>query len=114
MKKIAINGLGRIGRLVLRQYLMDNYQDLEIIAVNDLTPAADIAYLMRYDSVHGKPPFAVESAEDYLRFDSKEIQRKLNFSARKTRQIFPGNRWEWTLYWNAPVFSESERMRLNI
>ncbi len=44
MKKVAINGLGRIGRLVLRQYLVGNYQDLEIIAVNDLTPAADIAY----------------------------------------------------------------------
>ncbi|MBU1565558.1 MAG: type I glyceraldehyde-3-phosphate dehydrogenase [Proteobacteria bacterium] len=74
MKKVAINGLGRIGRLVLRQYLMGNYQDLEIIAVNDLTPADDIAYLMRYDSVHGKPPFAVEAAEDYLSFDSKKIK----------------------------------------
>jgi glyceraldehyde-3-phosphate dehydrogenase type I len=74
MKKVAINGLGRIGRLVLRQYLVGNYQDLEIIAINDLTPADDIAYLMRYDSVHGKPPFAVEAAEDYLRFDSKKIK----------------------------------------
>ena len=90
---------------------MGNYQDLEIVAVNDLTPADDIAYLMRYDSVHGKPPFAVEAAEDYLRFDSKRIKL---FSAKKTRQSFPGNRWEWTLYWNAPVFFESERMRLNI
>lgn len=64
MKKVAINGLGRIGRLVLRQYLVGNYQDLEIIAINDLTLADDLAYLMRYDSVHGKPPFAVEAAED--------------------------------------------------
>lgn len=74
MKKVAINGLGRIGRLVLRQYLVGNYQDLEIIAVNDLTLADDLAYLMRYDSVHGKPPFAVEAAEDYLLFDSKKIK----------------------------------------
>lgn len=74
MKKVAINGLGRIGRLVLRQYLMGNYQDLEIVAVNDLSSAEDIVYLMRYDSVHGKPPFSVKAGADYLRLNSKEIK----------------------------------------
>ena len=74
MKKVAINGLGRIRRLVLRQYLMGNYQDLEIVAVNDLSSAEDIVYLMRYDSVHGKPPFSVKAGADYLRLNSKEIK----------------------------------------
>ncbi|MBM3256309.1 MAG: type I glyceraldehyde-3-phosphate dehydrogenase [Candidatus Moranbacteria bacterium] len=49
--KIAINGLGRIGRAALKIAL--ERPDLEIVAVNDLTPAPDIAYLLKYDSVYG-------------------------------------------------------------
>ncbi|MBN1141048.1 MAG: type I glyceraldehyde-3-phosphate dehydrogenase [Deltaproteobacteria bacterium] len=49
--KIAINGFGRIGRLVLRKAL--HSQDLEIVAINDLTDAKTLAHLLKYDSVHG-------------------------------------------------------------
>ena len=49
--KIAINGFGRIGRLVLRRTLeSDNF---DIVAINDLTDAATLAHLLKYDSVHG-------------------------------------------------------------
>jgi len=56
MKKtrIAINGFGRIGRLVLRAAIESGRKDLEFVAVNDLMPAEQSAFLLEYDSVHGK------------------------------------------------------------
>ena len=60
MKKIAINGMGRIGRLILRHFLTDTPAQVDIIACNDLTPLADIAYLLKYDSVHGRCPVPFE------------------------------------------------------
>ena len=51
MVKVAINGFGRIGRLVFR--LMDNDPDFEIVAINDLTDAEQLAYLLKYDTNHG-------------------------------------------------------------
>ena len=50
MKRVAINGFGRIGRLVFR--LMDNNPDLEVVAINDLTDAEQLAYLLKYDTNH--------------------------------------------------------------
>ena len=48
--KVAINGFGRIGRLVFR--LMDNDPTLEVVAINDLTDAEQLAYLLKYDTNH--------------------------------------------------------------
>lgn len=59
MKKVAINGLGRIGRLVLRQYCENRPKDVEIVAVNDLVSPENLAYLLRFDSVHGRAPYPV-------------------------------------------------------
>lgn len=50
MVKVAINGFGRIGRLVFR--LMDNDPELEVVAINDLTDAEQLAYLLKYDTNH--------------------------------------------------------------
>lgn len=52
MKKIAINGFGRIGRLVLRELLLKN--DVEVVAINDLTDAHTLAHLFKYDSAQGR------------------------------------------------------------
>jgi len=52
MKKVAINGFGRIGRLAFRQML--NRSDLSVQAINDLTDVDTLAHLLRYDSIHGK------------------------------------------------------------
>ena len=49
--KLAINGFGRIGRLVFREAL--KHDEFEVVAVNDLTDAAMLAHLLKYDSVHG-------------------------------------------------------------
>ena len=54
MKRIAINGMGRTGRVMLRRLLLANRWDLELVAVNDIADPDDIAYLVKYDSVHGR------------------------------------------------------------
>jgi glyceraldehyde 3-phosphate dehydrogenase len=52
MTRIAINGLGRIGRAAFKQIMEDG--ELEVVAVNDLAPVEELAYLLRYDSVYGR------------------------------------------------------------
>ncbi len=63
--KIAINGFGRIGRLVFR-IIKEHYPDLEVIAVNDLVPADNLAYLLRHDSVHRRPSFETHAEGNQL------------------------------------------------
>ena len=64
--KVAINGFGRIGRLVLRAALESGRDDIEFVAVNDLAPAEQNAYLLKYDSVHGNLPMDVKLDGDYI------------------------------------------------
>src|SRR4051812_36062712 len=71
MAKIAINGFGRIGRGFFRGAF--GRPELEIVAVNDLTPASALAYLLKYDTVYGKAPFTVEAKENSLVIDGKTI-----------------------------------------
>jgi glyceraldehyde-3-phosphate dehydrogenase type I len=73
MKKIAINGLGRIGRMVLRHYLASAPDDLEIVTVNDLIPIDELAYLIRYDSVHGSVKFPVEVGSNYIQLGPHKL-----------------------------------------
>ncbi len=54
--RVAINGFGRIGRIILRAALQNPRGDLDFVAVNDLTDAATLAHLFKYDSVHGRFP----------------------------------------------------------
>ncbi len=62
--KVAINGFGRIGRLVFKAAFED--QDIEFVAINDLTDAKTLAHLLKYDSVHGKFPAEVKAEGDYI------------------------------------------------
>lgn len=71
--KVGINGFGRIGRLVTRSILQNYSDQIEIVAVNDLTDAATLAHLFKYDSVHGKYPGEVKAGENSLHVDGKEI-----------------------------------------
>jgi glyceraldehyde 3-phosphate dehydrogenase/glyceraldehyde-3-phosphate dehydrogenase (NAD(P)) len=61
MKRIAINGLGRIGRMVLRHYMEVHPKDVTLVAANDLVPTDDLAYLIKYDSAHGRATFPISS-----------------------------------------------------
>ncbi len=69
--KVAINGFGRIGRLVFRN-LHESYPDVEVVAINDLVPPDNLAYLLKYDSVHGRPNFNIKAEGDYLVVDGKK------------------------------------------
>ena len=64
--KIAINGFGRIGRLVLRAMIESGRTDVEPVLINDLGSVEDNAHLLRYDSVHGRFPGTVEVQGDAL------------------------------------------------
>jgi len=52
--RVAINGFGRIGRLVLRSIVESGRRDVEVVAINDLGPVATNAHLLKYDSIHGR------------------------------------------------------------
>ena len=62
--RVAINGFGRIGRLVLRAIIESGRRDIEVVGINDLGPVETNAHLLRYDTVHGKFPGEVKARED--------------------------------------------------
>jgi len=70
--RVAINGFGRIGRMVLRAAGTDN--GIEFVAINDLTDAATLAHLFKYDSVHGIYPGTVEHTNDSLIINGKTVK----------------------------------------
>jgi glyceraldehyde 3-phosphate dehydrogenase len=64
--RVAINGFGRIGRLVLRALWEQGRDDLEVMAINDLGSVEANAHLLKYDSVHGRFPDAVKTGENWM------------------------------------------------
>lgn len=70
MVRISINGLGRIGRAVLKIAL--DHPELELVAVNDLIPPENLAYLINYDTVYGRNEKWVDSGEASLKIDGRE------------------------------------------
>ncbi len=74
MTKVAINGMGRIGRLVLSAYLESDNKDIEIVAVNDLSEIETTAHLLKYDSVHGIAPYDVKVEGNALVINGKKIE----------------------------------------
>ena len=71
-KRIAINGLGRIGNQVLRHYINNLPKNCEIVAANT-SSVEDAAYLLQYDSVHGRADFDIQTEENKLIIDGHEI-----------------------------------------
>src|SRR5947208_7407685 len=64
--RVAINGFGRIGRLVLRAIVESGRKDIHVVAVNDLGPVETNAHLLRYDSIHGRFPHEVAVSGDMI------------------------------------------------
>ena len=64
--RVAINGFGRIGRLVVRAIYESGRKDIDIVAINDLGPVETNAHLLRYDSVHGRFPHEVKVDGDVI------------------------------------------------
>lgn len=71
MIKVAINGFGRIGRLSLRK--IEEYKDMEVVAINDLTTPAMLAYLLKYDSIHGVFGAEVSHTDNGIVVNGKKI-----------------------------------------
>ena len=71
MKRVAINGFGRIGRLTFKALLKN--KDIEVVAINDLTDNKTLAHLLKYDSVHGKFDGTIDSDEEYLIINGVKI-----------------------------------------
>ncbi|HNS85125.1 MAG TPA: type I glyceraldehyde-3-phosphate dehydrogenase [Candidatus Cloacimonas sp.] len=84
MTNIAINGFGRIGRLVLR-VILNSHPELNVVAINDLTDAKTLAHLFKYDSVHKIFPGNVSSEENYLVVNGK----KFRIFAEKDPEVLP-------------------------
>jgi len=70
--RIAINGFGRIGRMVLRQSLKE--KDLEVVAINDLSEPKVLAHLFKYDSIHGAFPGRVETVDGGISINGKTVK----------------------------------------
>jgi glyceraldehyde 3-phosphate dehydrogenase (phosphorylating) len=73
MVKVGVNGFGRIGRNVVRAALAGKF-DIEFVAVNDLTDSATLAYLLKYDSVHGTIPNKIGHTANSVTIDGKELR----------------------------------------
>jgi len=71
--RVAINGFGRIGRLLYRAGVERNAK-IDFVAVNDITDAKTLAHLLKYDSVHGRAPFPVEAEGDSLVVKGKKVR----------------------------------------
>ena len=72
MKKIAINGFGRIGRLVFR--IIEELDDIEVIAINDLSTPEELAYLLKYDTNHGRYEKKITFDDENIYVENKKIQ----------------------------------------
>ena len=72
MKKIAINGFGRIGRLVFR--IIEEKNDMEVVAINDLSTPEELAYLLKYDTNHRRYTKNVTYDEEHIIIDGKKIK----------------------------------------
>lgn len=72
--RIAINGLGRIGRCVARAIFEENFKDIELVAVNASAPIETLKHLLKYDSIHGRFDKSVEIDGDNLVIDGKKVK----------------------------------------
>lgn len=72
MIRVAINGLGRIGRMALR--IIEDEPQMELVAVNDLTPLDNLIYLLRYDSVYGRYHREIKASGDNLDIDGRLVR----------------------------------------
>ena len=70
--RVGINGFGRIGRLVLRAAMDD--KDLEFVGVNDLVPAENLAYLLKYDSTHGRADADIRAEGENLLVNGRKVK----------------------------------------
>ena len=86
--QLAINGFGRIGRLVFREAM--KHEEFEVVAVNDLTDAGQLAHLLKYDSVHGVYDADVQAEDDAFNaaFSDSVVTSCSNSTTKSTHDTF--------------------------
>ena len=72
--RLAINGFGRIGRNVLRALIEQGREDMQVVAINDLSSTENLAHLLKYDSVHGRYPGKISFTENSLNIGGDDIE----------------------------------------
>lgn len=72
--RVAINGFGRIGRLVLRSIIEHDRKDIEVVSINDLGPIGTNAHLLQYDSIHGRLPHDVTVDGDTIKVGERSFK----------------------------------------
>lgn len=108
MKKIAINGFGRIGRLSFRNLL--EKEGVSIVAINDLTAPATLVHLLKYDSIHGRFPYEISLEGDSLKVNGQEIKL---FAERDPLQLPWGDMGVDLVLECTGVFRTAEKMDLH-
>src|SRR5215204_4224300 len=73
-RKIGINGFGRIGRCIVRALNERKVNDLEVVAINDLTDAKTLAHLFNYDTVHGRAEHRATPGEGFIEIGGKKMK----------------------------------------
>lgn len=109
MTRVAINGVGRIGRCTLKILLGST--DLELVAVNDLIGIDNLAYLLRYDSVYGRYPAQVRVENDKLTIDAHELPV---FSEKEPEKLPWGDFGVDTVFECTGIFRTEEQMRKHL
>ncbi len=107
--RVGINGFGRIGRSFFRA--CRGVEEIEIVAVNDLTDSSHLAYLLKYDSVHGIYEGQVEAEGDTLRVDGKEVKV---FSQKDPSQIPWGDLGVDVVIESTGVFRDRDKASLHL
>jgi glyceraldehyde 3-phosphate dehydrogenase len=109
MKKIAINGFGRIGRLTFRNLL--NKSGLEVVAINDLTDTATLAHLLKYDSAHGRFNGTVSHTPNSLIVNGKEI---VITAVRNPTELPWGEMGIDMVIESTGIFTSQEQLRMHL
>lgn len=107
--RVAINGFGRIGRLVMRAIYQRAITDIEIVGINDLTDAKTLAHILKYDSVHGKFQGEIRSIDNAIIVNGKEIP----VSASKSIQDIPWKDKVDVVLECTGVFTSNEQLKLH-
>lgn len=110
MKKIAINGFGRIGRAAFK-IALEHTDEIEVVAINDLFDTQTLAYLLKYDTVYGIYPKTVTHTEQSLIVDGKELKI---FSEREPEKLPWGALGVHTVIESTGVFRTAETMERHL
>jgi len=109
--KVGINGFGRIGRLIFRAAAKSGKNDIEFVAVNDITDSATLAHLLKYDSNFGILPNKIEARDNAIVVDGKEIKV---FSERDPGQLRWGDLGVDVVVESTGIFRTPEKAGLHL